>query len=81
MSGWRPTDWEGRVDAIEPANCTKTETEYYHFLDGVEAGADAMLVALRGNGGRVAIEDSWASINIQIYKGSMGTLVFIPDKE
>ena len=46
-----------------------------------EAGADAMLAALKGSGGSVAIGDSWASINLQIHQGSIGTIVFIPDEK
>ncbi len=76
MSEWRPTDWEGWVDAIEPANCTKTETEYYHFLDGVEAGADAIVAALR----KQDICD-FRTLVPWIDGGQSGTLVYIPGEK
>lgn len=31
------------IQRIEPPHCGKAETEYYHFLDGVELGAKAQL--------------------------------------
>lgn len=42
---WRPDNWEEIIKAIKPPHCTTNENdqEYWHFLDGVEAGADAML--------------------------------------
>jgi len=46
----RPVNWDRAARLLKPPHCTKQEGEYYHFLDGVEAGADAILRALKKQG-------------------------------
>lgn len=75
---WRPNDW----DKIKPI--TKVNIRYDDgFGDGVEAGADAMLKALKEGGAfirgaEVASEPSVISINVPNVRG---TVVFILDEE
>ncbi len=72
MSEWRPDDWKNPYSGVEFADWAESLWE---------AGADAIVVALREQGGRVKIEDTYVSINVSFYQGSRGHLVFIPDKE
>ena len=76
MSEWRPESWENDFEY-------KRALEGEYLLPSVvfEAGADAIVAALREQGGRVKIEDTYVSINVSFYQGSRGHLVFIPDKE
>ncbi len=71
MKPWRPDDWENHFTK-EHGNLSPdadTETSIY------EAGADAMLEALRANGEH--IQPTNLPIPLQI--GEPGTLCFIPD--
>jgi len=74
---WRPTDWEN------PANnaASHGDSGAAEFANGFEAGADAMLEALKKGAGQIteSSEDSFY-VTFPETKGN-GKLVFIPDDD
>jgi hypothetical protein len=87
---WRPENWYELVEkeVAKEAHRLAGETEYYHFIDGIEIGADAMLEALLYDGLLNLDLDNTPSSSMRelimawlyIFKGR-GALVFIPDED
>lgn len=88
---WRPK--EGWINPYKDADLIDEARLTFKLKDGTlllgrdkimreiayEAGADAMLEALRKQGHRVFLED--IKVSIPIIEQGAGYLVFIPDKE
>ncbi len=83
---WRPKDWIKNISfedlsQIEPSlvsMMTEREIKIY------EAGADAMLEALRGTGWHVDDDSSFSSLKEHCTlsnSGNTGTYIFIPDEK
>jgi len=95
MSNWRPDGWENNKKIVLYGGGRQTgRAEYSISKASFEAGADAMLEALKKQGidhrvyadhlrfgvdrGTKVIEGREDTVT---YQGVKGTLVFIPDKE
>ena len=80
MSEWRPEDgWDSYWDTwrLLPDSRTRRSLNRVDF----EAGADAMLAALKEQSVRVDVGVDKGIINLPFHGGSHGFVVFIPDKE
>ena len=87
MSKWRPEGW---FDTVHHRPDEEGDDGVYEsdWDDGYEAGADAMLAALKLRGEHWEIGGSCdcgspdgAAVDNLTVSGKSGTLVFIPDKE
>ena len=72
MSEWRPGDWKNPYSGVEFADWAESLWE---------AGADAILAALKEQSTRVDTGVEEGTINLTFHGGSHGFVVFIPDKE
>ena len=80
---WRPDDW----DKFKPHSSYELGEQTHDsvlgkiaFSEGVEAGADAIVRALREEQG-VRITKATSMTTTPIFEKAEGWLVFIPDKE
>ncbi|KKM71232.1 hypothetical protein LCGC14_1432620 [marine sediment metagenome] len=76
MSEWRP---DGREN-LYPVMPIITYPEDFAARKTYEAGADAILEALRMSGQRVDVEEAGATFGAPLYENSHGFMVFIPDE-
>ena len=72
MSEWRPEGWE---------NPYFTQERYDECEGAYDAGADAMLAALKEQSVHVDVGVDKGIVNLPFHGGSHGFVVFIPDKE
>ncbi len=80
MSEWRPEEgWDNPWQDILALSPDK-QTQY--LLDNIyEAGADAIVAALKEQSTRVDIGVEKGTINLPFHGGSHGFVVFIPDEK
>jgi len=78
---WRPKNWDEQKEVITKRYAYLDKLrDKIHFGDGLEAGADALLEALRKECG-VRVTKDTMMMTAPIFERADGWLVFIPDKE
>ena len=82
MNEWRPEGWKNPYPDIN-AGFPTNDFIYseYDLFDAHEAGADAILAALKEQSTRVDTGVEKGIINLPFHGGSRGFVVFIPDEK
>jgi len=81
---YRPKNWKKIKDKLTDSVLAMPQEYFQGFDTGIEAGADAILEALKEGGLEVDFDDYGADFDEVACRemcSSKGWLVFIPDKE